>query len=123
MTGWDVNATMSVFRLSGRGWDKAWGFGYIQCNYWRVSKAGEIAMRVAVVREGHLISGPALTSDCVPPRMSSTRQRRRQRKGKTSEEPTRVWARGEGVRPSPLNRTQPRRTRCSEHVARLRGMP
>jgi hypothetical protein len=69
-------------------------FGYIQCNSWRVSKFSEITMRVAMVQEGRHISGPVPTSARIPMRVTSTRQRRRQRKGKTREEPTRVRAMG-----------------------------
>jgi hypothetical protein len=105
MSGGEVKDTLVELCRRGRGCDKARRFSYIQCNSWRVSKSSEIAMRVAAVQEGRHISGPALTSDCVPPRVPSTRQRRRQRKGKTSEEPTRVRARKD--RHAPHHPTEP----------------
>jgi len=94
MSGGEVKETLAVLCRTGSGWDKAGLVGYIQCNWWRDSNSGEIAMRVAPVREGRHISGPAPTSPCIPMRVTSTSQRHRQRKGKTSDEPTRVRARG-----------------------------
>ena len=125
MSGGEVKETLAVLCRTGSGWDKAGLVGYIQCNWWRDSNSGEIAMRVAPVREGRHISGPAPTSPCIPMRVTSTSQRHRQRKGKTSDEPTSVRARGYQHalnHPTEPNQGEQDVARCSEDVRNAVGM-
>jgi hypothetical protein len=99
-------------------------FGYIQCNCWRVSKSGEIAMRVTAAREGRHISGPALTSDCVPlrvPNEAETQTTKRQNE-RGAYARAREEAGNEPQHPTEPNQGEQDAARCSEDVRNAVGM-